>query len=133
MADLVISEVNLVRTGDQLTLPCAEAVVVGQYARFNTDGAWVLGNATAAGEVGAGKNYVMWQAGAIGETVTGFRSGCILDLGDALAGMSIGDPVYVSDTDGTLADSAGTVSTIIGYVVPIHTATTPAKGLRLDF
>jgi hypothetical protein len=39
-------------------------------------------------------------------------------VGDALSGIAYGVSVSLSDTDGTLADAAGTVSTVVGKVVP---------------
>jgi hypothetical protein len=46
--------------------------------------------------------------------------------------MAFDAPVYLSDTDATLADTAGTVSTVIGRVVPGWNATTADKLLLLD-
>ena len=40
------------------------------------------------------------------KTVTVVRQG-LVDIGDALAGMNYGALVYLSDTDGTLADATG--------------------------
>ena len=54
---------------------------------------------------------------AIGEAVTGLKGPCVLDVGDALSGIAYGVSVFLSDTDGTLADAAGTVSTVVGKVV----------------
>ena len=120
MANLtfVAGEVRCARRADehQHTAPAAEAVLAGQYMRFDANGKWVLGNATAAGEVGFG--YIAEIAAAIGEAVTGLKGPCVLDVGDALSAMAYGDPVYLSDTDATLATTAGTVSTIVGRVVP---------------
>jgi hypothetical protein len=56
----------------------------------------------------------------------------ILDVGEALAALDYGVEVYLSDTDGRLADAAGTVSKVVGTVVPGYGNTTPDKLLRVD-
>lgn len=56
----------------------------------------------------------------------------ILDVGEALAALNYGVEVYLSDTDGRLADAAGTVSKVVGTVVPGYGSTTPDKLLRVD-
>lgn len=120
MADLTIvsTEIRPVRIGDEHmhTAPAGEAIVAGQYIRWSTAGKFELGNATAAGEVGDG--FIALKSAAIGETVTGLKGPCLLDVGDALSGIAYGVSVFLSDTDGTLADAAGTVSTVVGKVVP---------------
>jgi hypothetical protein len=119
MADLTVSSCRLVRGNDehQHTAPAGEAITAGQYIRLDpTTGKFVLGNATAAGEVGDG--FIAAKDAAIGESLTGFKGPAVLDLGEALAALSFADPVYLSDTDGKLADAAGTVSTVVGKVVP---------------
>ena len=134
MANLTVAaaDVRLVTGNDehQMTAPAGEAIAAGQYCRLDpSTGKFVLGNATAAGEVGFG--FIALNSAAIGETLTGLRGPCLLDIGEAMASMNWADPVYLSDTDGTLADSAGTVSTILGYVVPGWAHTTADKLLRL--
>jgi hypothetical protein len=120
MANLTIAaaDVRVVRRADehQHTAPAGEAITAGQYIRFSTTGKFELGNATAAGEVGDG--FIAEKSVAIGETVTGLKNPCVLDVGDALSGIAYGVSVFLSDTDGTLADAAGTVSTVVGKVVP---------------
>jgi len=56
----------------------------------------------------------------------------ILDLGEALAALDYGVEVYLSDTDGRLDTAAGTVSKVVGTVVPGYGNTTPDKLLRVD-
>lgn len=120
MANLTITadDVRVVRSADehQHTAPAVEACTAGQYIRWSTAGKFELGNATAAGEVGDG--FIALKDAAVGETVTGLKGPTLLDVGDALSGLAYGASVYLSDTDGTLADAAGTVSTVVGKVVP---------------
>ena len=56
----------------------------------------------------------------------------ILDVGEALAALDYGVEVYLSDTDGRLDTAAGTVSKVVGTVVPGYGNTTPDKLLRVD-
>ena len=133
MADLTITadDVRLVRGGDehQHTAPAGEAITAGQYIRWSTAGKFELGNATAAGEVGDG--FIALKDAAVGEAVTGVKGPCLLEVGDALSAMAYGATVYLSDTDATLATTAGTVSTFVGTVVP-GWAGSAKKLLRLD-
>jgi hypothetical protein len=46
--------------------------------------------------------------------------------------MAFDADVYLSDTDGTLATTAGTTSLVVGTVVPGWAATTADKLLRVD-
>lgn len=120
MANLTIaaSDVRVVKRGDehQHTAPAGEVIVAGQYIRQDpSTGKFVLGNATSSAEVGDG--YIAENNGAIGDPVTGHKMPVVLDVGNALSGLDYGASVFLSNTDGTLADGAGTVSTVIGKVI----------------
>lgn len=112
------------------TKPAAAAINAGQYAHMDTAGKIVVGNATDAAHVGViAKGIVIKTVANAGETTTIVSRG-IVDLGAALNGMAIDDPVYLSDTTGgILATSAGTVSTVVGYVYGVWTDTTVKKVL----
>ncbi len=132
MADLTIVPANVapVEVLEQFTGPMAEAITAGQYVRYNTtSGKIELGNATSAAEARAGG--IATTGGIAGQTATAVRKG-ILDLGNALGDLTYDDDVYLSDVDGTLADGAGSVSLIVGTVVPGYAHTTPDKLLRVD-
>lgn len=91
----------------------------GKYMRADsTTGKAVLGNATSAGEVGKLKGIALSNQKQASDSVTLFRYG-LLDWGNALDGMSYGADIFLSDTDGTFADAAGTVSTVAGKVWPV--------------
>lgn len=124
------ADVKAVRIDEDLCGPAAETITAGQYVRLNTTtGKVELGNGTNAAEARAGGIAV--NGAVAGETVRMVRKG-VLDMGDALGGLTYDDDVYLSDTDGTLADAAGTVSLIVGTVIPGWIATTPDKLLRVD-
>jgi len=148
MSDLVIDpdDVALVKGGDehQFTAPAGEVFVAGAYIRLDpSTGKFVKGNATTEAELGDGY-FAGNGAPVIGETVTGYKGPCVVELGDALAGLNYGDYVYVSDTDGTFADAnplldaSGDTPEVeeqfpirAGRVVPGWASTTPKKLLRL--
>ena len=116
MADLVITKADQVQVVQQHTGPAVEAITEGQRCRFDaTTGKIALGNATNAGE--AARGGIATHAAAIGEALTIINQGSV-DVGEALAALNFGALVYVSDTDGTFADAAGTVSVAAGMVIP---------------
>ena len=140
MANLVISGIvgwTLIDTHDgavTFTAPTEEALVSGQYARMNTaTGFQTLGNATTAAEIGTAtsRRGIAINTVAINETTTFVNKG-YLDLGNALDALAYGADVYLSDTDGTLADAQGTQLFIVGQVVPGFANTTPDKLLFVD-
>jgi hypothetical protein len=92
----------------------------GKYLRVDgTTGKAMLGKATDATEVGTLRGIALSNQKQVGDSVTLLRHG-LIDLGNALDAMDYGALIYLSDTDGTLADAAGTVTTaIVGYVWPV--------------
>lgn len=122
MANLALEtagEIRVVESVIQLTVPEAETLAVGQPARFDTStGKATKANGTTAAEAAV---YGIVSHRSADGVVTLLRKG-VLD-GFALDALDFGADVFLSNTDGTLADTAGTVSTVVGHVVP-GTATT---------
>lgn len=138
MTNLVIDplKVSLVRGSDEVlnTGPFAEVALGGQYFRLNkTSSKFEKGNATTVTELGRVGGIVLNSVPTVNLTgsIVLVGSNAIVDLGDALDALDYDDPVYVSDTDGGLADSPGTEEKIIGRVVPGYNSTTPDKLLQL--
>ncbi len=132
MANLTITaaEVSPVRSERQITAPAIEAIDAGEWVRIDTSsGKLALGNGTDAAESRDG--FISLTTAIAGETVTAVGKGSIIEVGDALAALTYDDDIYLSDTDGTLADSAGTVSKIVARVFPAFGATTADKLLEL--
>jgi hypothetical protein len=117
MADIALitaNKVEVVKSISQLTLPAAEAITAGAPVRIDTTaGTFTNSNGTTAPE--ARIFGIATRTVAAGEAVTAIRKG-IMD-GFTLAG-AYDSAVYLSDTDGRLADAAGTVSTVVGRVIP---------------
>jgi hypothetical protein len=97
----------------QLTLPAAETITAGEAVRIDTAGKFTGANATTTTE---NRIYgIATHAAVAGEAVTAVRKGVMDGFVFTQAYDAI---IYLSDTDGTLADAAGTVSTVVGRVVP---------------
>lgn len=126
LALITAGDLHVVESIEQMTLPFAEAVNIGQLVRIDaTTGKWTKANGTTTTEAALyGVLVSKDRAGAVG---TAIRQG-VID-GFDISAMNYWAPVYASDTDGTLADSAGTVSTILGRVIP---ATAVPAGTALD-
>lgn len=132
MADLTITaaDVAAVKIIEALTGPAAEDITAGQYVRLNTtNGKVEKGNASSAAE--ARKGGIALNSADAGFPVTMLRKG-VVDLGAAVDALTYDDDVFLSNTDATLADAAGTTSLIVGTIVPGWGETTADKLLRVD-
>lgn len=137
MANLSITAANVAAVStpgglyEAVTGPAAEAISAGQYCRLNvTSGTIELGNGTTAVEARSG-GVAISTANAANVTITMLRKGYI-DVGNALSSLAYDADVYLSNTDGTLSSSAGTVSLVVATVVPSYGATTAEKMLRVN-
>ena len=139
MADLsAVARVRVIdaRAEDQFSAPADEAITVGKVVRWNdSSGEITTANGTAAGEADAIGINISGKTNAANMPADVLCDGLVLllDSSDAniLAGLDYGVPVYLSDTDGRLADAAGTVSRVMGYVYALWDQSTPTKVLRL--
>jgi hypothetical protein len=131
LALVTTGRVRVVESFIQQTAPLAETLVVGDAVRFDTStGKFTGSNASAAGEARTYGILVSKDgAGAVGTAV---RKG-VLD-GFALTALDYDAIVYLSDTDKTLADAAGTVTTaIVGRVIPGFATTLGTAADKLLF
>jgi hypothetical protein len=118
MADIALvtaNRVSVVESTIQATLPAAEAIVAGAPVRLDTTtGRFTNANATSAAEA---RIYgIAARTVAAGEAVTAIRKG-VMD-GFNLDAMAYDAAVHLSNTDGRLADAAGTTAAIVGRVIP---------------
>jgi predicted RecA/RadA family phage recombinase len=133
MTDLTIvaADVAPVRVIEQHTLPAAAAITVGAVVYIDSAGKFALADGSSAGPAAA-YGIAMEKATEANEAITAVRKG-IVDLGDALDALAFGASVYLSDTNtGILGDVAGTVSKVVGTVIPGWGATAADKLLRVD-
>ncbi|MCP5016128.1 MAG: hypothetical protein GY938_12785 [Ketobacter sp.] len=132
MANLTIAAADVapIRSQRQVTAPAAEAISAGQWVRYDTTtGKLALGNGTDAAESRDG--FLALRTVIANESLTAVGEGSLVDVGDALDALTYDDDVFLSDTDGTLADSAGTVSKIVARVAPAWSSLTADKILEL--
>lgn len=115
----------------QITALAKVAITAGAAIRLDTDGKWLLAIATAAGT--ATGVYIAAYTVPIGMPVTGFKSAKF--DGYAVSALDFGVAVYLSDTAGSLGDAAGTVSLVVGRIVPGMSepnSATPKKLVAID-
>lgn len=119
MAAITLSQtarVSVVESIHQMTLPAAEAITPGAPVRLDTtSGKFTASNGTTAAEARVWGIAVGMHVIPAGMPVTAVRRG-VLD-GYAFS-QAYDAAIYLSDTDATLADAAGTVSTVVGRVIP---------------
>lgn len=126
IALVTANRVEIVESIRQMTLPAAEAITAGAPVRLDTStGKFTNANGTTAPE--ARIWGIATRTVVAGEPLTAIRNG-VLD-GFDLSGMNYDAAVYVSDTDGRLDTAAGTVSTVVGRVIP---ATSTTLGTAYD-
>ena len=115
IALVTADKVEIVESIIQMTLPTAEDITAGAPVRIDTtNGKWTKANGTSAGEARAWG--VATRTAKSGNALTAIRKG-VMDGWD-LSALDYDAPVYLSDTDGRLSTVAGTVSTVIGRVIP---------------
>lgn len=130
MSTLTITAIRPVLVLDQFTGPAVEAITVGQWCRLDpSTGKVALGNASSIAEAAPGGMAL--SAAAAGGVVTVVIAG-LVDIGDALGSINFGANIFLSDTDGTLADAAGTKTKVVGRVEPGWASTTVDRLLRID-
>lgn len=128
MANLAINKCSIVSFVDKFDAPAEEAFGL-EAVRFAANGTVTPANGTNATEA-AFEGFATNVADRPGVAVTVVRDG-LLDVGNALDGMAYGAPVFLSNTDGTLSDTAGTVSVRIGSVQAVYGENPPGKLLHV--
>jgi hypothetical protein len=132
MADIALTtadRIEVVESLTQMTLPAGEAIEAGAAVRIDADGKFTAANGTDATE--AAIYGIATKSVPAGMGVTAIRRG-VLD-GFAISGLAFWAAVYLSDTDGTLGDGAGTVSVVVGRVIPAHATTLGPAADKLLF
>ena len=118
MADIALVTANTARIVgipvEQMTKPGAEAVTALQAVRQDAStGKWTKANGTTAAEANV-YGLATRTPEATGLGITVIRKG-VVD-GFDLSALDYGAALYLSDTDGAIADTPGTVPVKIGYV-----------------
>lgn len=129
---IVAAKVAAVKVIEQDTAPAYEAIDAGDVVYFvAASGKVGLADSNGAPPLNRPKGVAIKTANAAGITVTFVRKG-ILDLGDALDGLNFDDPVYLSQTAGSMFDTDPGETIIVGRVVPGWGYTSADKLLRVD-
>ena len=118
MADITPNSAGIAvaESFEQCTLIAAEAINPGQAVRIDpASGRFTLANATSASEARVYGIAVGSHAIPSGYPLTAIRRGVL--SGFTLNGL-YDSALYLSNTDGALADAAGTVSVVVGRVLP---------------
>lgn len=115
MATIALTTANRVEVvgvpTQQRTLAAAVDITAGDPVQENASGKWSIANGTTAAL--ARNTYIATRTVKAGLSVTAVRKG-LMD-GFNLSALAYNAPLFLSDT-GTIADTAGTVSTVLGYV-----------------
>ncbi len=124
--------VHLAVKGEQHTVNAGEDIVEGAPVRLDpATGRWM--NAAAGTAANAAVRGIALRSVKANNGVTVVNRGVIEGL--ILDALPYGAPVYLSNTAGRVSDVAGTVPTVIGYVLPVfgHDRATgsPAKLLKV--
>lgn len=90
-----------------------EAITQGQVVYMTTTGTIGVADANAAGKQQA--RGIALSAAAAGQAVDYLKRGRV--AGFTVSGVNCSAPLYLSDTAGSLADAAGTMSVTCGIVV----------------
>lgn len=116
IALVTASRVEVVESIEQMTLVADETIIPGACVRLNTGtGKFTNGNGSSAAEARIYGIAVGSHDIPAGMPVTAVRQGTLDGFNFSQAYDA---PIYASDTDGRLGDTAGTVSVVIGRIVP---------------
>lgn len=118
MTDIALvtaNKVSIVESFIQMTLPAGVAITAGAAVRIDaTTGRFIP---AAGGTAPEARVYgIAARTVPAGVAVTAIRKG-VMD-GFDLSGLAYDAAVHLSDTDGSLADAAGTVGAVAGRVIP---------------
>jgi len=129
-------KVDISESLQQKTHPAGEALDAFDVVRQDSvTGRWVKTDVNALTAAKARSAYGMVvKKVQPGESVTAIRRGRISGLN--IAALGYGAALFLSDTNGRVADAAGTVSKCVAMVEAVDTnpiGTAPSKILMIDF
>lgn len=132
LALVTAGRAQVVESLEQMTLVAAEAMEAMTPVRIDgTTGKFTKSNATDATEA---RTYGLTSRAVVaGMPVTAIKKGVMDGLN--IAALAYDADVFLSNTDGTLADAAGTVSKVLGKVIPgnaVTLGTSPDKLMLID-
>lgn len=133
MSDIALTAAQIAPVKPELSeimdVTLAETVTKGQAGYLvAASGKYGVADANASGKQQIRGIFV--AGGAAGDTVPLLKRGPM--FGFTLAGLNYDAPLYLSDTAGALADAAGTMTVVVGRVIPINDGPTFTKVLFVD-
>jgi len=110
------AQVGRLYVNQDVTIPIilGATVTAGQVVRQDTDGKYILADATIGG-ADARQTLIALKGGVDGEADLGLKEGAL--EGYAISALNSGAQLFLSDTPGAVDDAAGTVSVPIGRVI----------------
>lgn len=105
---------EVIESFEQMTLPAGGTIKAGAPVRVNSSGQFVECDGTTAGNADA--YGIATKRAVVGEAVTAIKRGV---LGGFVFTQAYWSNIFISDTAGVLADAAGTVSKIVGKIIPV--------------
>jgi hypothetical protein len=116
---------------EQMTLPAAVDMNEGTPVYVNSSAQFAKGDASVSGTTNGLYGITVRKVKA-GEPVTAIAKGVV---GGFTFTQAYGALIYLSDTEGRIGDAAGTVSKVVGMVIPAYgqpRGTSAAKLLRVN-
>lgn len=102
-----------------ISLTAAVALTAGLPVYIDANGKAGIADANGSPPINRFRGIALENVGA-GQTVDIIVKGVV--AGYAVSGLAYDAPVYLSDSAGLLADSAGTTSLVVGHVLPMNEA-----------
>lgn len=100
---------------EQHTYDAGVALEAGTPVYLDTNGVWQKASSAAANAAARVRGITVKKVAA-GFAVTAISQGIL--AGFDFTNQAYGAPIYLNDTAGVIGDAAGTVSILVGYVIP---------------
>lgn len=111
-----------------LDVTLAGTVTKGQALYLTSAGTFGVADANDSGKEQV--RGIALAAGAAGETIPMLKRGPL--AGFTLTSQAYDAPIYLSDTAGVLGDAAGTMTVVVGRVMPLNDRPTYTKVLWVE-
>lgn len=132
MADIALTAAQIAAVKPEMSeiidVTLAATVTKGQALYLTSAGTFGVADANDSGKEQV--RGIALAAGAAGETIPMLKRGPL--AGYTLTSQAYDAPLYLSNTAGALADAAGTMTVVVGRVMPLNDRPTYTKVLWVD-
>lgn len=132
MADIALTAAQIAAVKPEMSqivdVTLAATVTKGQALYLTSAGTFGVADANDSGKEQV--RGIALAAGAAGETIPMLKRGPL--AGYTLTSQAYDAPIYLSNTAGALADAAGTMTVVVGRVMPLNDRPTYTKVLWVD-